>query len=194
MSYFSKLFSEIWRDYVTAGVPASGAHDPVKGDIRNWGAVVEEHLWQVLAASAVAVSHTVSTTETALATIQIPANTLGANGILRVTTLWTITNSANDKTLRARLAGLVGTAYLEVVLTTQASYRDQRQIANRNAANSQIGGSFSALGGFGNSGNANVTSAVDTTANQDLVISGQLETGSETITLEAYLVEVLKRA
>jgi hypothetical protein len=38
---FSKLFSEIWRDYVTDGVPASGAHAPIKADIRSWGLEVE---------------------------------------------------------------------------------------------------------------------------------------------------------
>jgi hypothetical protein len=41
MSFFSKLASEIWRDYATAGVPASGSQDPVKADIRAWGAAVE---------------------------------------------------------------------------------------------------------------------------------------------------------
>lgn len=41
MSFFSKLASEIWRDYVTAGVPSSGAQPPIKADIRAWGAAVE---------------------------------------------------------------------------------------------------------------------------------------------------------
>jgi hypothetical protein len=38
---FVKLFAEIWRDYVTLGNPASGAWNPVKADIRAWGAAVE---------------------------------------------------------------------------------------------------------------------------------------------------------
>ncbi|OKP79759.1 hypothetical protein BTE77_06625 [Ensifer adhaerens] len=29
--------AEIWRDYVTDGVPSSGSHPPRKVDIRNWG-------------------------------------------------------------------------------------------------------------------------------------------------------------
>ena len=29
---------QIWRDYVTDGVPSSGKHEPVKGDIRTWAA------------------------------------------------------------------------------------------------------------------------------------------------------------
>lgn len=35
-----KPASEIWRDYETDGVPASGAHKPVKADIREWGVFI----------------------------------------------------------------------------------------------------------------------------------------------------------
>ena len=38
---FAKLFSEIMRDYVTAGVPSSGVQKPSKSDLRTWGAAVE---------------------------------------------------------------------------------------------------------------------------------------------------------
>jgi hypothetical protein len=194
MSWFSKLVAEIWRDYASDGVPASGAHSPVKADIRAWGGVVEEHLWQVLAHSAVAVSHTGDTSETALATVVVPGGTMGPNGILRVTSLWSFTNDADDKTLRLRFgAGLSGTQFLNIALPSLASFRDQRQIANRNAADSQVGMSSLVLGGWGQSANAPVTAAIDTTQSRDLVLSGQLESGADTVTLEAYLVEVLRR-
>lgn len=39
---FSKLFAEIFRDYVTTGTPSSGAQKPVKADIRAWGLSVEQ--------------------------------------------------------------------------------------------------------------------------------------------------------
>lgn len=32
---------EIWRDFEVDSVPASGAHKPIKADIRDWGAMVE---------------------------------------------------------------------------------------------------------------------------------------------------------
>lgn len=35
---------EIFRDYETDGVPSSGAHKPVKSDIRDWGAALESGL------------------------------------------------------------------------------------------------------------------------------------------------------
>lgn len=38
---FLKLGEEIFRDFATDGVPASGAHNPVKEDIRAWMEVVE---------------------------------------------------------------------------------------------------------------------------------------------------------
>jgi hypothetical protein len=36
-----KTANEIWRDYVTDGVPSSGANKPVKSDIRDWAAAIE---------------------------------------------------------------------------------------------------------------------------------------------------------
>jgi hypothetical protein len=50
--YFLKFFTEIWRDFAVDGVPASGAHKPVKADVRAWGAIVEAQvqLVSVLAA------------------------------------------------------------------------------------------------------------------------------------------------
>lgn len=36
-----KTPDEIWRDYVTDGVPSSGSHDPEKPDIRDWANYVE---------------------------------------------------------------------------------------------------------------------------------------------------------
>ena len=146
---------------------------------------------RVLARSAVAVSHTGTTDETALATITVPANTLGANGRLRVTATWSYTNSANNKVPRIRFSTISGTAYFASTQTTTAVMRAQVEIANRNATNSQVGGVSAGQGGWGNTGNALITSAVDTTAETTVVISGSLATSSETITLESYLVEVV---
>ncbi|WP_454745648.1 hypothetical protein [Ciceribacter selenitireducens] len=36
--------ANVWRDYVTDGVPSSGAHKPRKADIRQWGAAVQAEL------------------------------------------------------------------------------------------------------------------------------------------------------
>jgi len=44
MSIFTKLFAEIFRDYATDKVPASGVNEPAKSDIRQWGAEAEAAL------------------------------------------------------------------------------------------------------------------------------------------------------
>ena len=143
--------------------------------------------------SAVAVPLTGSTSETALATIAIPAGAMGANGILRITPLWSWTNNGNTKTLRIRLGGISGTIFYALATTTSASQRGQTQIANRGAQNSQIS-QPDTMGAYGLSGTANKTGTIDTSAAQDLVITGQLGVGTDTITLESYLVEILYKA
>lgn len=142
----------------------------------------------VLGMSAVAVSCPADATEDILATVNVPAGLLGLNGLLRVSAVWTCTNSANTKTPRLRYSGIGGTAYGSSVLTTVTSFRQQAQIANRGLANSQHGND-GAGGGFGTA--LSVTSAVDTTAATSLVITGQKQTLGETFTLESYLVEAL---
>ena len=148
--------------------------------------------WRILAASAVAASHTGSTTETALATITVPANAMGPNGVLRITTHWSYTNSANTKTLSVRFGGVSGTQYLANNVSTSATSRDQRHIHNVNAANSQKGGMVGAVsvGGWGSNANVPVMSTLDTTTAKDIVISGLLANAGDTVTLESYLVEI----
>lgn len=150
--------------------------------------------FQVLGQSSVAVSCGADTTEDALATVTIPAGAMGANGRLRITTVWTMTNSANNKTMRVRLGGIAGTIYMTSTQTAQATLRDQREISNRNAQNSQVGAMSGTSGGFGLSTSAVVTSAVDTTADTTVVVTGQKASAGEALTLESYMVELLYSA
>lgn len=143
----------------------------------------------VIAASAVASAHTGDTNETALATVTVPANVMGANGIVHVTTLWSYTNSANTKTLRVRYGGASGTQYLATTPTTTGAIRVSTYIQNRNATNSQVGGP-NAVFAYG-TGASVVTSSRDTTAAQDIVMTAQLASSGETITLEGYIVELI---
>ena len=121
---------------------------------------------------------------------------MGPNGILRVTTLWSYTNSANNKTLRVRLGGLSGTAFQANVVTASNIGVMQRTIQNRNSQASQIGfnaanaASYTTVG----SGTSVATGSVDTSADQSIVITGQLASAGETVTLEACLVELAHRS
>lgn len=149
---------------------------------------------RILAASAVAVSHTGDANETILATIAIPAGIMGLNGILRVTSFWTVTASVNNKTLRHRLGGIAGTIFGTVGPTTNAAVTVPHmisQIANRNAVNAQLGYTLrNRVTDLLTQGEL-TTGTVNTAAAQDLVFTGLLATTTETITLEGYLVELL---
>ena len=103
-------------------------------------------------------------------------------------------NDADDKTWRIRLGGLSGTAYLAVVATTSSSLSLQRHIWNRGAANSQMAWQVNNGNSYVANGGAPVTGSVNTASAQDLVISGQLQDAADTMTLQAWIVEVLSRA
>jgi hypothetical protein len=146
---------------------------------------------RMIAKSAAAVSVPADTTEDTLATITVPANAMGANGALRITTMWSFTNSGNNKTIRARFSGGAGTQYMNIVFAANANFMDQRTISNRNATNSQVGYVAAAAPFGGATTGGIVTSAVDTTASTTVVITGQKASSGETLTLEMYLVELL---
>jgi hypothetical protein len=142
-------------------------------------------VWRVLAQSSVAVPHTGDTIETTLASVVIPAGAMGPNGRVRITSLWSGTNSGNNKTSRHKFGG---TNYWAQNFTSSASWRLQTELSNRNATNSQVGNASSAFGG---GGSAAPTSAVDTTAAVTILLTGQLANAGEAITLESYCVELL---
>lgn len=148
----------------------------------------------ILGMSAVAVSCPVDATEDLLATINVPGGLLGPNGTIRTTLLATVTNSANNKTLRVRYGagsgGLGGTTINSGVVTAVASIYRQFAVSNRGVANSQIGmQNGNVVDSFGSSTNAVTPAAIDSAALSSVVISGQKATAGETFTLESYLVE-----
>lgn len=148
----------------------------------------------LLAASATAVSCPADTTEDILATYNVPAGLLGSNGSLRVTTTWTHTNSANNKQLRIRFNGPPGgSAYLNQTDTTSDIYQNQTIISNRTTG-TQVGfnGAAGAYVGAVAGGAAQTTSSIDTTVLVPLNITGQKASAGETLTLERYMIELLR--
>lgn len=148
---------------------------------------------RVLAKSGAAVSGAADTNENTLATITVPAGALGANGQLRVRAHFTQTNSGNNKTYRFRFSGAAGT----VLATTVSGAADFNTfdfaIANQNATNAQRSfghGAYNADTPVVADG-TNTTAAIDTTAQTTLVITGQKASAGETITLQAYTVEIV---
>ncbi len=154
------------------------------------GVVINARPVRVLGTSVAAVSGSADTNENTLATVVLPAGAMGLNGLVRVQTLWTLTNSANNKTLRVKFGG---SSFLDVTLTTVASFADQRVIQNRNSVSSQIGkptGNMAA-GGWGTASSAVTTASIDTSAAVTILITGQKASAGETLTLESYLIELI---
>lgn len=145
----------------------------------------------VLGSSGVAVPLTGSTNETQLALVNVAAGALGINGSLRITTLWSVNNDADAKTGRIRLGGIAGTQIMALNMASTATYQLMHIVRNRGAANSQVFQVVTAASNFTSSSGVVGTASVDTAVSQDLVISGQLASAADTITLEAYTVELV---
>lgn len=145
----------------------------------------------VLAESSVQVANTGSTTENTLATILVPAGTLGSKGILRVTANKTAAGvaNANNKTVRYRFGGSI--FYSDGFASSLAGI-GIATLRNR-ASNVQYAIGVGGASGTGNSTAAGVLLAIDTTVDQTITITNQLANATDTVTLEGYLVEYLYR-
>ena len=160
----------------------TGANKVVEG----YAGVNRNSQWHVVQKSGVPAS-TSSATEAALATYTIPGGSIGANGAVRVSAYFSMPSSGNTKTMFVRLGGISGTAFLNNSATTNAGYRYIIEFHNNNSQAVQLGGPSS--GAIGANGASTIVSAVNTANAQDLVISG-LTNGTETLTLNSYIVEI----
>lgn len=159
------------------------------------GPYINTHV--ILGQSGAALALTGTVSETILATIVVPAGYMGLNGVIRIRTLWTATNNANNKTRRIRFglsgAGTGGTVILGAASASTISMQHFTQIQNRNATNSQIGMSTGAgTGGWSEIASAAAAPTIDTTLACELAITGQLASSGDTLTLESYFVELFR--
>jgi hypothetical protein len=143
----------------------------------------------VLGQSAVQVSHTGDTTETTLATILVPGGSVGANGQIVIDYDFTLTGTS-AKTLRFKLGG---TTLFTSSRTTPTLDKGTIVIRNRNGTASQRA-SLLAVTSSAAAAASVTTATVDTTADQNITITGQLALGTESFTLEAYQVLLYPKA
>lgn len=131
-----------------------------------------------------------NTSENTLGSVTVPGGAMGANGALFIWATFSITENANNKTLRFRFGG---TEFLNVVLTNVPGTTMNRVIYNRNSETSQVSHALSGSG-FGNfaTGTAPVTASVNTAVNQNLTITGQKASAGDTIALESFLVALMR--
>ena len=148
----------------------------------------------LLQKSSVPVSSSNDTNETAFASVSVAANALGSNGQLVVNTSWTFSGTGANKTMRVRYNGISGVAFLSslqnatVVTGVQAS----TTIGQNNSTFSQVGSSM-IVNSAGTSAinQQSATAAADTAAATSIVITGTKGTGTDTLTLNHYTVELL---
>lgn len=115
------------------------------------------------------------TDENVLATFSVPA--LRKHDKLRVTALYSHTNSANNKTIKVKLGA---TVLASKVTTSVAGDKLVAEIANVGATNVQIG-------------EAGAAGAIETGAGAAvLTITGTKATGGETLTLAHWTVELIQ--
>ena len=160
------------------------------------GVVINAQPIRILGASSAAgMAVTGTVAETILATVSIPAGAMGTRGIIRVTSLWSYTNSANTKTLTWRFgaagAGIGGTTYMGTPVTTTALFHDIRMVRNITASTQKGLSTGNPTGGFGTSSGALATSSVNTGNAAEIAFTATLTNTGETITLESYLVELI---
>jgi hypothetical protein len=116
-----------------------------------------------------------TTAENTLASLVLPA--LSKNSRLRVSYGVTHTNGADDKIVKVKLGA---TALLTTTTTAAASDRKSVEIRNKGATNVQAS-------------NAGTTAAVETgVAGVVLSITGQKETGADSLVLTDWLVELIQ--
>lgn len=126
-----------------------------------------------------------ATTELAGPTITVPANAIGANGQLRVTSTWASNNNANAKVGRIRFSGSGGNQALQITLTSSVDGWGDVIISNAGATNSQNCSGVSSIS-TNTSPFAATISAVDTTAATTIVHSLIHTTATDNVVLVAW--------
>lgn len=126
--------------------------------------------------NSLALTGTGSDSETTFSTITIPAGALGSNGWVKIKAWFSCTNSVNDKTAKIELGSDL---FAAKVVTEVDGFFIEAIIRNLTPATQNGIDQDNVLG----------TGTSDTTANVDLLITGQLEDTSETLTLLGVIAE-----
>jgi len=169
-----------------SGITDLAVADGGTGASSGRAAAANLSLAYILGKSAVAVAGANDTNENTLATINVPAGAMGANGAISIQMRFTLTSNANAKTIRVRLGGSGGDILYTESITNTGIGQIEVRIANVNATNVQKGASFSAKGSGSVIATALTSGAQDTTASKDLLITVQKGTGTDTMQLEEY--------
>ena len=133
------------------------------------------------------VALTGTTSETTLLTVNIPAGLIGVSGKVKMYPLYSMTNNANNKTLRVKLGG--STAYSIVVASSSQS---SALVIIRNIGSESVQKSSTAVvAGLGNNSAALTSLAINTSVATTITVTGQLANSADTMTLEGFFMEIV---
>lgn len=130
------------------------------------------------------------TNEASLHSWTMPANTVEAGDIIRITAYLLMTNNANNKTYRVKF-GAGPTVFTQINYTTSDAAKYQTDIIVKTTTSQITCQSLSnSNGGWSTSSGSN-SAAEDTTGSILINLTGQLAIGTDSISLEAVTIEVL---
>jgi hypothetical protein len=129
-----------------------------------------------------------TTNEVVLDQVTIPGGAMGTNGQLRISGLWSFSNNVNTKTLRIKIGG---TVFEQIVAPGNLILPFEFRIANRGVANSQVSIPLGMTSFYTPQSSVALVMAVDTSVDQVLQFTGQLTVGTDTASIESWLVEIL---
>jgi hypothetical protein len=121
--------------------------------------------------------------------ITVPANSLGPNGVLRISEQWSTTNSAGAKTLTSSFSG---TNIKSVALTTSNGYKATDTLYNRGIQAAQIGDQVGlTTGGVGLLTGTNEYFFINFALPQIYQMIGTLAVATDVLVMESYLLEAI---
>lgn len=135
--------------------------------------------------------------ETVVTSVAITGGAMDANACLRITSRWSFTNSANNKTVIIRVGGTGtnGTALTSTTMTTQQTAQDVRYICNKNSVSAQqaytAGTAFGVNFSNASSSGAYTQPAVNTASNFSIYFNVNMASGAETTNVDGLLVELI---
>lgn len=139
--------------------------------------------------ASVSVTGTVDQTE--LGTVTLPGGLVSANGILEISSFWTMTNSANNKIIKIKLGQTSdpvtgGSSFVNRTETTILYHQHLCILRCSNSVNAQKAISSTISTGLGSTTASNFTNTYDLSTDKKIFLTGQLANTGETITLRGW--------
>lgn len=145
----------------------------------------------LLASTNTSVSVTGTVDQTELGTVTLPGGLVSANGILEISSYWTLTNSANGKIIKIKIGQTSdpvtgGSSFFNRTETTIAIHQHLCILRCSNSVNAQKAISSTMATGLGVTTASNFTNTYDLSTDKKIFLTGQLANTGETITLRGW--------